>query len=235
MARKPRIDLPGLPQHIVQRGNDRQPCFFADVDRTRYLQDLRHIAQREYCCVHAYVLMTNHAHLLVTPMVAGGIARMMQALGRGYVRYVNDRYHRTGTLWEGRYKSCPVMEDTYLLRCQRYIELNPMRARMATDPAHYPWSSHRANTSSPADPLLTPHRAWLDLGPDVPSRHRAWRKLVMEAVDETETDAIRRHLQRQHFYGPSRFRPAIEAQLGRAIGSARTGRPRKTPATLTKG
>jgi len=227
MARQPRIDLPGIPQHIVQRGNDRQPCFFTELDHTRYLQDLRDIARREYCSVHAYVLMTNHVHLLVTPMAAGGVGRMMQALGRGYVRYVNDRYRRTGTLWEGRYKSCPVMEDAYFLRCQRYIELNPLRARMVHDPAHHRWSSHRGNTSSPADALLTPHRAWLALGPDTPSRHHAWRALVMETIDTAETDAIRLHLQRQHLYGPDRFRRAIEAQLGRTVGPRKIGRPRK--------
>jgi len=233
MARQPRIDLAGIPQHIVQRGNDRQPCFFTEMDRTRYLQDLRDIARRESCNVHAYVLMTNHVHLLATPLAPGGVGRMMQALGRSYVRYVNDRYCRTGTLWEGRYKSCPVMDDTYFLRCQRYIELNPLRARMVEDPAHYPWSSHRGNTSPPADILLTPHRAWLALGPDATARHRAWRALVMETVDTAETDAIRLHLQRQHLYGPDRFRRAIEAQLGRTVGPRKIGRPRKRPPLLT--
>ena len=227
MARLPRIDLPGIPQHIIQRGNDRQPCFFADIDRIRYLQDLRDIASREHCRVHAYVLMTNHVHLLVTPMALGLVARMMQSLGRGYVRYINDRYRRTGTLWEGRYKSCPVLDDAYFLRCQRYIELNPLRARMVADPAHHRWSSHRGNTSPPDDPLLSPHRAWLALGPDAPSRHRAWRTLVMETIDHAETEAIRLHLQRQYLYAPDRFRRAIEAQLGRAVGPVKTGRPRK--------
>lgn len=228
MARQPRVDLPGIPQHIVQRGNDRQPCFFAEIDRTRYLQDLRDTARREYCSVHAYVLMTNHVHLLVTPMMAGSVGRMMQSLGRGYVRYVNDRYRRTGTLWEGRYKSCPIMDDSYFLRCQRYIELNPLRAGMVDDPARYRWSSHRGNTSSPADPLLTPHRAWLALGNDTPGRHRAWQALAMETVATDELEAIRLYLQRQYLYGPDRFRKAVEAQLGRAVGPVKTGRPGKS-------
>jgi putative transposase len=230
MARPPRIDLPGIPQHVLQHGNDRQPCFFNDVDRIRYLRDLRDIARREYCSVHAYVLMTNHVHLLVTPMAAGGVSRMMQALGRGYLRDINDRYGRTGTLRDGRYESCPVIEDAYLLRCQRYIELDPLRARMVEDPAHYRWSSHRANTTPPDDPLIRPHRAWLALGPDTPSRHRAWRALVMETVDAAETRAIRLHLQRRHLYGPDRFRTAIEAQPGRAAGPRKSGRPRKAAA-----
>ena len=233
MPRQPRIDLPGIPQHIVQRGNDRQPCFFADVDCVRYLQDLRDIARREYCSVHAYVLMTNHVHLLITPMASGRVARLMQSLGRGFVRYINERYRRTGTLWEGRYKSCPVMDDDYFLRCQRYIELNPLRARMVEDPVHYRWSSHSANTRPPTDPLITPHRAWLALGPDVPTRHRAWRTAVMEAIDPTGTDAIRLHLQRRHLYAPERFRKAIEAQLRRPVGPQKTGRPRRDSAALT--
>ncbi|MDG2537740.1 transposase [Dyella jiangningensis] len=128
MARHPRIDLPHIPQHIVQGRNVWQPCFFAEQDYQRYLMELREVCLREGCRVHAYVFMTNHAHLLATPCASGQIARVMQALGRRYVRYINDRYRRTGTLWEGRYKSCLV--DGYRLRCYRYIELNPVRARM---------------------------------------------------------------------------------------------------------
>jgi REP element-mobilizing transposase RayT len=155
MPRRPSLDLPGIPQHVVQRGNDRQPCFFADVDRQRYLQDLKEIALREGCAVHAYVLMTNHVHLLMTPTGSGQIARLMQALGRRYVRYVNDRYHRTGTLWEGRYKSSLVDRDTYLLHCYRYIELNPVRAAMCTDPADYLWSKPRLQRARPRRPAHT--------------------------------------------------------------------------------
>lgn len=128
MPRQPRLDLAGVPQHIVQRGNDRQPCFFQDIDRVRYLDELRGICMRESCAVHAYVLMTNHVHLLITPSAQGQVTRVMQSLGRRYVRYVNDRYRRTGTLWEGRYKACLVDSESYLLRCYRYIELNPLRA-----------------------------------------------------------------------------------------------------------
>jgi putative transposase len=137
MPRQPRLDLANIPQHVVQRGNDRQPCFFTDVDRVRYLQDLREIAIREGCNVHAYVLMTNHVHLLMTPAASGQVARVMQSLGRRYVRYINDRYRRTGTLWEGRYKSSLVDRETYLLHCYRYIELNPIRAHMTADPLDY--------------------------------------------------------------------------------------------------
>ncbi len=125
MARPPRFDVPGVTQHIVQRGNDRLPCFAADLDYVRYLQDLRDAAKENDCAIHAYVLMTNHVHFLATPSTHGAVGRMMQALGRRYVSYFNRRYHRTGTLWEGRYKSCLVDSEEYVLRCYRYIELNP--------------------------------------------------------------------------------------------------------------
>ncbi|WP_442682461.1 transposase [Stenotrophomonas sp. JC08] len=125
MARKPRIDLAGVAQHVIQRGNDRQPCFFRAIDYQRYVQDLREITLARDCNVHAYVLMTNHVHLLMTPTRVGAISSVMQALGRRYVRYINDTYGRTGTLWERRYKSHLVANDEHLLRCYRYIELNP--------------------------------------------------------------------------------------------------------------
>jgi putative transposase len=117
MPRRPRIDVPGLPQHVVQRGIDRQPCFFTDADRRRYLDFLREIAPKRDCSIHAYVLMTNHVHLLVTPGAPGAVGRMMQDLGRRYVRHVNDRYGRTGSLWEGRFKACLVESERYLLAC----------------------------------------------------------------------------------------------------------------------
>jgi putative transposase len=227
MARRPRIDLPGIPQHIVQRGNDRQPCFFADADRHRYLQDLKEIALHEHCAVHAYVLMTNHVHLLMTPDESGQVARVMQALGRRYVRYINDRYRRTGTLWEGRYKSSLVDRDTYLLRCYRYIELNPVRARMCTDPADYPWSSHGANALGDDNILVHPHRSYLRLGESREERCAAYRAVALENLADEDVEAIRLHLQRQHALGSNRFRAAIEAQLARPAGPLKIGRPRR--------
>lgn len=227
MPRSPRLDLPHVPQHIVQRGNDRRPCFFQDIDHVRYLDELRDIAQREGCAVHAYVLMTNHVHLLVTPTETGRLGRMMQALGRRYVRYVNDRYHRTGTLWEGRYKACPVDGDTYLLRCYRYIELNPVRPAMVADPTDYRWSSYPANALGQHDPLLTPHPGYLALGADPATRRQAYRALVAEAIAPEELELIRLRLQRQHALGPDRFRAMIEAQLDRRAGPARIGRSPK--------
>lgn len=225
MARPPRIDLPGIPQHVVQRGDRGQPCFFADCDRVRYLRDLRDIAHREYCAVHAYVLMADHVHLLVTPMLAGRVGRMMRTLGRGYARYVNARHRRTGRLWEGRYKACAILDDAYFLRCQRHIELDPVRAGMVGDPVRYPWSSHRGNATPAAEALLTPHRAWLALGADDAARRRAWRALALAVIAPGEADAIRLHLQRQQFYAPDRLRHAIDVQPERTPGPATTGGP----------
>lgn len=177
--------------------------------------------------------MTNHAHLLITPAEKGQVGRMMQALGRAYVRYVNDRYHRTGTLWEGRYKSGPVQDDEHLLRCHRYIELNPVRAGMVAAPADHPWSSYAANALGRNDPLLTPHPRYLCLGPDAPSRHAAYREWISAAVPQEETDMIRKRLQRQHALGTDRFRTTIETQLKRRVGPAKLGRPPKQrPAPL---
>lgn len=227
MPRRPRLDLPGVAQHVIQRGNDRQPCFFVVDDYVRYRDDLRDIAAQEGCAIHAYVLMNNHVHLLMTPAAAGSVSRLMQALGRRYVRYVNDRHERTGTLWEGRFKSCLVGDERYLLQCYRYIELNPVRAAMVADPANYRWSSHRRNAFGRPDVLVTPHPAYAALGPDSRDRERAFRALVMQDVDADETEAIRLHLRRQYAYGPDSFRRAVETQLGRPLGPRKTGRPRK--------
>jgi putative transposase len=227
MSRQPRLDIAGIPQHVIQRGNDRQPCFFEESDYLCYLHELRALALREDCAVHAYVLMTNHVHLLVTPSVTGQIAHLMQSLGRRYVRYVNDRRHRTGTLWEGRYKACLVDHETYLLQCYRYIELNPVRARMVVDPGDYRWSSYRANANGAPDPLTRPHPAYLALGEHAAARQARYRILVSQAIPDDDLAAIRLNLQRQHALGSDRFRALIEAQLGRRAGPATIGRPRK--------
>ena len=227
MPRRPRIDLPHITQHVVQRGNDRQPCFFTSSDYERYRSDLREITLHEGCEIHAYVLMTNHVHLLMTPNGVGQVARIMQSLGRRYVRYVNDRHHRTGTLWEGRYKACLVGTARYLLRCYRYIELNPVRAAMVEQPGDYRWSSYGSNASGVFDPLVRPHSAYVALGTNPEQRCKAYREFVAEAIGEIELDEIRLHLQRQYAFGPNRFRDAIEAQLGRRAGPAKIGRPTK--------
>ena len=176
--------------------------------------------------------MTNHVHLLMTPTAPGQVTRVMQSLGRRYVRYVNDGYKRTGTLWEGRYKACPVDGDSYLLRCYRYIELNPLRAAMVADPADYAWSSFRCNSLGLPDPLVRPHPCYLELSKSELQRRETYRRFVTEQIENSELDLIRSHLQRQHAYGSNRFRAAIEAQLGRIAGPAKIGRPRKPESAL---
>lgn len=232
MPRLPRIDIPGIPQHIVQRGNDRQPCFFTHLDRIRYLDELRELTMRCGCSVHAYVLMTNHVHLLLTASDRGQVSSLMQSLGRRYVRFVNLRYRRTGTLWEGRYKSCVVDTETYLLRCYRYIELNPVRAGMVEAPGQYRWSSYLANAAAAFDALVSPHPTWLALGQTARERAEAYAALVAEAVPDEELATIRQYVQRQQALGSTRFQSAIERQLGRRCSPGTPGRPRQAEKVL---
>jgi len=172
MARMPRLDLPGTPQHIVQRGNNRLPCFLDDADRLRYLQAMQEALLATEVQLHAYVLMDNHVHLLATPAAAGDIGRLMQRLGRQYVGLFNARHRRTGTLWEGRYKSCLVDSERDVLICQRYIELNPVRARITDDSVAWRWSSCAAHLGERKGSMLTPHPAWLALDSDPLMRAR---------------------------------------------------------------
>jgi len=166
MPRRPRIHLAGIPLHIVQRGHNRDACFFTEADYQSYLHWLGEALKATGCQLHAYVLMTNHVHLLLTPPTADAVSGLVISLGRRYVQYINRTYRRTGTLWDSRYKSSLVQADEYLLLCQRYIELNPVRAAMVNDPAYYRWSSYRANGLGQPDVLLTPHEEikgdWLD-------------------------------------------------------------------------
>ncbi|MCC4598331.1 transposase [Xanthomonas campestris pv. phormiicola] len=231
MPRHPRLDLPSVSQHIVQRGNDRQPCFFSDIDRIRYLQDLHKLSLKLGVAVHAYMLMTNRVHLLLTSRQAGATSTLMQSLGRRYVRYINTQYRRTVILLEGRYKSCPVQDEFYLLRRYRYIELNPLRAGMVVDPADYRWSSHSCNVHGQANALVQPHESYLAIAP-ASERADHYRRFVLDAIDPDEIAAIRLNLRRQHALGNDRFRAAIEHQLGRRAGPAtRMGRPPKVKLT----
>lgn len=227
MPRPLRIDLIDLPQHVVQRGNDRQPCFLDESDYHFYRTELRLMAAREGCEVHAYALMTNHVHLLVTPREKGAVSRTMQSLGRRYVRYFNDRLLRTGTLWEGRYKTSLVGDGVYLMNCHRYIELNPVRARMVHDPANYPWSSHATLALGTQDPLVSPHPYYLALSDSPAVRQRMYRELVLSGLDQSEVEVIRSNLHRQHAYGTASFRREVEARSGVAVAPQRVGRPSK--------
>ena len=177
MPRRSRLRLANVPLHIIQRGNNRGACFFADEDYRVYLRHLHELAARFACSVHAYVLMTNHVHLLLTSRELDGASSLMKHLGQRYVQYVNRTYKRSGTLWEGRFRSSIVQVDLYLLRCHRYIELNPVRAGMVEFPGDYRWSSFSANAMGKHDHLITPHPAYLALANDVAVRRAAYLEM----------------------------------------------------------
>jgi putative transposase len=225
MARLPRIDLAGIPQHVMQRGNNRLPCFLDDQDRLHYLSLLREGLAATECQLHAYVLMGNHVHLLLTPPEPGAIGRLMQKLGRRYVRLFNLRHGRTGTLWEGRYKACLVGGESYVLRCARYIDLNPVRARMTTDPVAYRWSRCAALCGQRDDPMVIPHSAQLALGATADSRARAYRKFIDETISSDEVADIRVYLQQQRAWGRDSFRAMVEVKTQRFTGVRPAHRP----------
>lgn len=183
MARKPRVHLPGYTQHVIQRGNNREACFFAEADYAAYREILGNAAGIAACQIHAYVLMTNHVHLLVTPQVHGGLSQLMKAVGQGYCHYFNQQHQRTGSLWEGRYKAEVIDTEHYLLTCSLYIEANPVRAGMAVKPSEYPWSSARWHGLGEPDPVVMDHPLYEALGLTPAERQSAYRALycVMES------------------------------------------------------
>ena len=227
MARLPRIDIPGIAQHIVQRGVDRQPCFAGHSDYAHYLVELGEAALKHGCAIHAYVLMTNHVHLLATPNASGAVSRMMQAIGRRYVACFNARYHRTGTLWEGRFKAALVGSARYALACYRYIELNPVRANMVGRPDDYLCSSHGHNALGHYQALITPRSAWRALGDTDEARRVAYAALVNERMQPQELEEIRRFTRQQRVYGSRRLQCQVEALTHRATATRPRGRPRK--------
>ncbi len=226
MPRRPRIYLDGVPLHIVQRGHNRGPCFFAQYDYSRYLQWLGEALMETECALHAYVLMTNHVHLLLTPTKAEAVPQLMISLGRRYVQYINRRYRRTGTLWDSRYRASLVQSETYLLACQRYIELNPVRAAMVDDPAHYRWTSYRANALGQADAWLSPHALYRALGRDDNERLVAYRALFGAQLDHALVDDIRLAANQSQPLGNKRFHAKIEQMTGIQRGAKARGRPR---------
>jgi putative transposase len=211
--------------HVVQRGNNRLPCFLDDDDRQRYLQGVLQALPRFDVRLHAYVLMHNHVHLLLTPGVAGALSRMMHAFGRNYAGLFNGRHGRTGTLWEGRYKACMVDSERYFLACSRYIELNPVRAWMAADPSEYPWSSYAANALGNTTGLITPHACYVALGPEPKARASAYRALFSESLPEDLVQQIRVYLQQEKVLGTDRFRAWVTARTGKFAQVRPRGRP----------
>jgi putative transposase len=231
VPRKPRFFLPDIPVHIVQRGHSREPVFFEDGDYRAYLDWLAEAAERYACAVHAYVLMTNHIHILVTPEKSDSVSRMMQYVGRRYVPYINYTYGTSGSIWEGRFKASLIQDEQYLLTCMRYIELNPVRANMTAGPGQYRWSSYRGNALGKTDKLITPHALYTALGRTRANRQVAYRDLFKVHVDETELKSIRAAWQTGTPLGNDYFREKIERKLGSKTGQARRGRPSKRAPT----
>ena len=230
MPRRARLALPGVPLHLIQRGNNRQACFFADEDYRFYLDWLTEYAAKTGCRVHAYVLMTNHVHLLVSADRGDAPGLLMKALGQRYVQYVNRTYRRSGTLWEGRFRSCLLQEDGYLLACQRYIELNPVRAVMVAHPGEYRWSSYRANGQGEADRLITPHALYEALGSDPLARQQSYRELFRYELEPGMVDSIRQASNGNFALGNERFAAEVAANLGRRVTPGKPGRPCKVAA-----
>ena len=226
MARKPRFNLVGVPQHVIQRGNNREPCFFAEADYRLYLDSMQESAAKFGCLIHAYVLMTNHVHLLVTPQVEHGISQMMQSLDRRYVRYINGAYRRTGTLWEGRYKASLIESSQYLLTCMRYIEMNPVRAGMVEVPGEYNWSSYQANGYGNEDDCTTPHPLYLSLGERSDEREHAYRELFAGHLGYQQLHEIREALNQEFVLGSSQFKEKIEMMTNRRVSLVKPGRPK---------
>ncbi|CAA0104398.1 Uncharacterised protein [BD1-7 clade bacterium] len=228
MTLLPRPNLPGIPQHVVQRGNNRQVCFFADEDYAVYLDRLHHYAKEHDVSVHAFVLMTNHVHLLLTRSSPDGVSRLMQSLGRYYVRYINTTYQRSGTLWEGRYKLSLLESDRYLFAVYRYIEMNPVRALMVEKPDDYRWSSYHHNALGKPIALVTEHRLYLALASEPIQRQIAYRAMFDLVLVESDLGLIRSSINRGLILGDERFKQQIEAALQRRVQPGQHGGDRKS-------
>jgi putative transposase len=226
MARGPRLALSGVPLHVIQRGNNRNACFVGDGDRRLYLQCLGEAAAKHGCAIHAYVLMPNHVHLLVTPREGDGVSMMMQEVGRRYVRLFNDTYKRTGTLWEGRYKAAMIDSERYFLTCQRYVEQNPVRAELVANAADYSWSSHRHCAFGVRNALVTRHEIFAALGRDDDERRAAYNALFAEPIPPRDIHRIREATNKGWPLGSESFVRRIEAALGRPARPQKRGRKR---------
>lgn len=228
MPRRRRLSPAGVPQHIIQRGNNRHVCFRSDKDIAAYANWLAEAATKYHVDIHAWVFMTNHVHLLVTPRKVSSVSAMMQYLGRFYVRYFNLSYQRTGTLWEGRFHCCLVQSEAYLLACQRYIELNPVRAGMVEDPADYKWSSYRANGMGIESKLITYHPLYLGLGKSKLERIKNYRELFQSELDKNLVSDIRYATNKGLILGTDKFKSEVEILTGQRIHPKKRG-PKPKP------
>jgi putative transposase len=197
----------------------------SDQDRGFYLFHLGRLLPKSRCALHAYCLMTNHVHLLLTPQTSESCAQLMKGIGQLHSQYVNRQYRRSGTLWEGRFKSCVVQSEDYLISCYRYIELNPVRAGICGHPRDYPWSSFHANAEGCSDTLLSPHEEFLRLGATGSERQSAYAALFGSALDIRRVDEIRSATNGNFALGNVAFKRALAAKLGRRVEPGSPGRP----------
>jgi len=228
MARQPRFLLPGQVQHVIQRGNNRAPIFFRDDDYRFYLHCLVDACAQQGVDVHAYVLLPNHVHLLLTPGPASGISKVMQSVSGRYAQYVNSTYRRTGTVWGGRYRSTVVDAESYLLRCMVYVEMNPVRAGIVVHPREYPWSSFRCNADGEKDFAVLPHSAYLSLGDTPNSRCERYRTLMRLPLDERTLNEIRHATNKGWVLGDETFRLQVESILHRRVQPLPRGGDRRS-------
>ena len=234
MARKLRASSVGVPEHVIQRGNNRQVVFGGEAEMKAYVTWLKDYAKKYRVAIHAWVLMSNHVHFLCTPTTSSGISLMMQSLGRMYVSYFNRRNKRSGTLWEGRYRSCLVQEENYLFQLYRYIELNPVRSGMVDDPADYSWSSYQCNALGKKSDLLTPHPLFSALGADDDTRQGAYLALFKGHLEGKLLEDIRNATNKGLALGNDRFIANIEALTGKRLTPDKRGRPIGWKKTKTK-
>lgn len=235
MARLSRFVSVGHPQHVIIRGNNRDPIFYTDEDYRFYLGKLLDASRKHQCDIHAYVLMTNHVHLLITPHKEDGISKAMQMLGRYYVQYFNHTYNRTGTLWEGRYKASLIDSEAFALTCYRYIELNPVRADMVGHPGEYPWSSYRHNALGEQNSLIIPHSLYWALGSTDEQRQIAYQALFSAHIDDKTLDEVRMSINKAWVLGSDYFKAKIETQLNRRTKPSPRGGDRKSEAFRKSG
>lgn len=225
MPRRARLSVPGIPWHIIQRGNNRSACFYAEDDYHKYLDTLKEQAAKYGCQIHAYVLMTNHVHLLLTPEQEDSASLLMKHLGQRYVQYINRTYKRSGTLWEGRFRSCLTQSEEYVLACYRYIELNPVRADMVQHPRNYPWSSYRVNAEGKTSDLIIPQDEYLRLGRSLEDRKKNYRSLFKAHIDSEEVNNIRKATNGNYVLGNERFQAEIASMLKSRVVPGKPGRP----------
>lgn len=223
MPRQARLVVPHIALHVVQRGHDRKACFREDTDYLVYLTTLHQLAPGAGCAIHAYCLMTNHVHLLLTPAAVDSCATLIRDLGQRYVQYFNRRYARSGTLWESRYRSCLVDSATYVLACYRYIELNPVRAGMVVSPVDYRWSSHLGNAGRTVNKLLTPHPEYAALGADAAVRHASYRQLFARGDEPGFLAAVRDATNGGFALVADSMKARIQAATGRHLDRRKPG------------